>query len=105
MHPFAYLIIFAKSNPWGKGGRDFESCAVSEIISGDALVLVAKRTVQHRSKLLLFGWYCFHFWLRYNTSSLVSHINFTVSISRYLMKRHSSLVQVPYSENCILLVF
>ena len=74
LHPFAYLIIFAKSNPWGKGGRDFESCAVSEIISGDALVLVAKRTVQHRSKLLLFGWYCFHFWLRYNTLSLVFYI-------------------------------
>ena len=44
-------------------GGDFVSCAVSYIIPGDALVSVAKRTVEHRSELL-FSFECFHFWLR-----------------------------------------
>ena len=64
---WSYLL----KDPWG----DFVSCAVSDIIQGDALFLVAKRTVIHRSKLLSFG--CFHFWLRQNKSSLVCYINFT----------------------------
>ena len=55
----AYMIILAKRNPQGVEGRDFVSCAVPGIIPGDALVLVIKRTVEHRSELLLFR--CFHF--------------------------------------------
>ena len=55
----AYMIILAKRNPRGVEGRDFVSCAVPGIIPGDALVLVIKRTVEHRSELILFR--CFHF--------------------------------------------
>ena len=85
----AYMIILAKRNPRGVEGRDFVSCAVPGIIPGDALVLVIKRTVEHRSELILFR--CFHFRLDKTNHLQFSTLTSRITRERYLMKRHSSV--------------
>ena len=59
----------------GRGEGGFCILRSVRYYSRRCLVLVAKRTVEHPSELLLFGY--FHFWLRQNKSSLVCHISFT----------------------------
>ena len=103
----AYMIILAKRNPRGVEGRDFVSCAVPGIIPGDALVLVIKRTVEHRSELLLFR--CFHFRLDRTNHLQFFTLTSRVTRERYQMKRHSSVGSLQrelYSlVFCLLILF